>query len=152
MANVGARHIFVCKCCLFPLKIVRQNIKKETAVKRKKRKQIVIQYKMALRHSGQDQHLCRRITGTSLGLVCDQHEGRCVICDGFTDLVQVARLCDECGHGREAESRCMFCGNHRAAHPAMYCRRCVMLQKDQDGCPRVMNLSRNQRAAAAKKA
>jgi PHD finger-like domain-containing protein 5A len=90
---------------------------------------------MTIRHSKKDTHLCRKGAGIHTGLVCDDCDGRCVLCDAYTNLVDPAKLCDDCALGPSA-SKCLVCGNARAPNEAMYCRQCVMLERDRDGCPR----------------
>ena len=41
-------------------------------------------------------------------------------------------------------ARCLICGG-RGAHEAFYCRSCVLLEKDRDGCPRITNTSARRR-------
>lgn len=102
---------------------------------------------MALRHSGERQYMCRKMPGITEARVCDQHEGRCVVCDCFTDMSTVVRICDECGFSKGGDQRCIVCGKDRASEPAFFCRHCVMLEKDRDGCPKIMNLSSHQQMA-----
>lgn len=129
---------------------------------------------MALRHSGDTQRLCRKLIGVSTGFVCDAHEGRCVICDAFTEMAKPAKICDDCGFQRKSlhsqmplsnsaaaantsngddkpgnsqlsqQQRCIVCNRDRASDVAYYCRSCVLLEKDRDGCPVVLNLSGHQ--------
>lgn len=109
-----------------------------------------------LRHSKQDLQMCRKMAGTSLGYVCHQHEGRCVICDyQFEEILPTMRevhLCDDCGLSAEGEERCVMCGSNRTSEVAYYCQYCVALEKDRDGCPRVLNQSRQHRLAALMRA
>ncbi|ESL09777.1 hypothetical protein TRSC58_02498 [Trypanosoma rangeli SC58] len=104
-----------------------------------------------LRHSKQEQQMCRKMPGASFGYVCDQHDGRCVICDlQFDEVLPSMRevhVCDDCGFGREGEERCVMCNAGKTTEVAYYCQYCVALEKDRDGCPRVLNQSRHQRMA-----
>jgi PHD finger-like domain-containing protein 5A len=108
---------------------------------------------MALRHSGTDQKMCRRICGVNEGYVCDAHEHRCVICDSVADPEAGAipvLVCDDCNRSTARDGgshQCIVCGRTPAPEKATYCRACVLLEKDRDGCPRVENQSRHQRMA-----
>ena len=103
--------------------------------------------KMALRHSGVEQQMCRRICGTHEGKVCDAHERRCVICDCMCDMTETVFICDDCSFVGKDDARCIVCNKTPAVEKAFYCRACVLLEKDRDGCPRVLNQSRHQRMA-----
>lgn len=100
--------------------------------------------------------MCRKLTGNSYGYVCHQHEGRCVICDyQFDEVLETmreVRLCDDCGLTAAGEGRCIMCGNTRTTEVAYYCQYCSALEKDRDGCPRVLNQTRQQRLAALRAA
>jgi PHD finger-like domain-containing protein 5A len=37
------------------------------------------------------------------------------------------------------KGRCIIC-NAKGVADAYYCKECVMLEKDRDGCPRVVNI------------
>jgi PHD finger-like domain-containing protein 5A len=71
--------------------------------------------------------------------------------------VQV-RICDECNYGSFA-GKCVVCGgngnfrkdntskswfhltrNLSGVSDAYYCRECTSLEKDRDGCPKIVNL------------
>ena len=91
---------------------------------------------MSKHHS--DLILCRKQTGISIGRVCETCEGRCVICDSHVRLCTLARICDECNFG-SLKGRCIIC-NALGVADAYYCRECVLLEKDRDGCPRVINI------------
>lgn len=106
-----------------------------------------------LRHAKDDMVMCRKPIGVHEGYVCHQHEGRCVICDvQFDEILPTMRpvlLCDDCGFGaHEGGLKCVMCGSHKTSEQAYYCQYCVALEKDRDGCPRVFNLSRQQRIQA----
>jgi PHD finger-like domain-containing protein 5A len=127
--------------------------------------------KMALRHSGESQKMCRKVAGASTGYVCAAHEGRCVICDAFSDASKPVKICDDCGFQRKSlhsqvaaadaaaaavaedannkhvaisHRRCIVCNRDGATDIAFYCRSCVLLEKDRDGCPVVLNLGGHQ--------
>jgi PHD finger-like domain-containing protein 5A len=82
--------------------------------------------------------LCRKQVGISIGRVCETCEGRCVICDSHVRLCSLARICDECNFG-SLKGRCIIC-NAKGVADAYYCKECVLLEKDRDGCPRVVNI------------
>lgn len=108
-----------------------------------------------LRHA-KDMQMCRKPLGICEGYVCHQHEGRCIICDlqfdEITPTMRVALLCDDCGFSSQGEERCIMCGSNRVAELAYYCQYCVALEKDRDGCPKVMNQTRQQRMQALRSA
>ena len=50
----------------------------------------------------------------------------------------LARICDECNYG-SYQGRCVICGNPGVSD-AHYCAECTILEKDRDGCPKIVNL------------
>ena len=50
----------------------------------------------------------------------------------------LARICEECNYG-SFEGRCVITGEPGVAD-AYYCKECVKLEKDRDGCPKIINL------------
>lgn len=105
---------------------------------------------------------CSRQPGAAVGRVCAAHDGRCVACDSMVRPAAPARVCDGCsgggggggGHGSRSE-RCLVCGagagegGAAAVADAYYCRSCVQMEKDRDGCPAVVNAGTARRDAAA---
>ena len=65
-------------------------------------------------------------------------DGKCVICDSFVNPNTLVHICDECNYG-SFEGRCVICGNPGITD-AYYCRECVQLGKDREGCPKIVNL------------
>ena len=65
-------------------------------------------------------------------------DGKCVICDSFVNLQTLVHICDECNYG-SFEGRCVVCGNPGVTD-AYYCRECCQMEKDRDGCPKIVNL------------
>lgn len=72
---------------------------------------------------------------------------------------RAGRVCDGCsggggGHGSRSE-RCLVCGagagegGAAAVADAYYCRSCVQMEKDRDGCPAVVNAGTARRDSAA---
>ena len=59
-------------------------------------------------------------------------------CDSFVNPAVLARICDECNYG-SFEGRCVITGEPGVAD-AYYCKECVKLEKDRDGCPKIINL------------
>lgn len=86
---------------------------------------------------------CAQLPGVSVGRVCAAHDGRCVACDSMVRPSELARVCD--GHGYVREERCVSCGRGGAVADAYYCKGCVQLEKDRDGCPTVVNVGTAQR-------
>ena len=54
--------------------------------------------------------MCRKQPGIAVGRVCETCDGRCVVC------------------------------NAPGVSDAYYCKECVMLEKDRDGCPKIVNI------------
>jgi PHD finger-like domain-containing protein 5A len=50
----------------------------------------------------------------------------------------VVHICDECNYGSH-QGRCVVCGNPGVTD-AYYCRECVQLAQDRNGCPKIVNL------------
>lgn len=81
---------------------------------------------------------CRKQPGIAVGRLCHKCDGKCVICDSFVNPDTLVRICDECNYGTFA-GKCVVCGGNGIAD-AFYCRECVSLEKDRDGCPKIVNL------------
>ena len=81
---------------------------------------------------------CHLRTGPSEGLLCENCEGRCPICDSPVDNGEVVKICGNCSFG-QLKDRCIVCGAP-AKHVAYYCQNCVLLGKNRDGCPRIINV------------
>jgi PHD finger-like domain-containing protein 5A len=82
--------------------------------------------------------MCRKQSGISIGKVCEQCDGRCVICDSYVRSCALVRICDECNFGSN-QGKCVVCGGIGVSD-AYYCYECVRLEKDRDGCPKIINL------------
>jgi len=65
-------------------------------------------------------------------------DGRCVVCDSFVRPATLVRICDECNYGSH-QGRCCICGGTGIAD-AYYCKECTTMEKDRDGCPKIVNL------------
>jgi PHD finger-like domain-containing protein 5A len=48
------------------------------------------------------------------------------------------RVCDECNYG-STQNKCIICGGAGSSE-AFYCKECSQLEKDRDGCPKIINL------------
>ena len=94
---------------------------------------------------------CGNRPSPELAKLCDVCEGRCPICDSHSNLTTPLHICGDCSFG-ELKDRCIICSSP-ATHIAMCCRDCVLLGKDRDGCPRVINvgISRNDRTYERKR-
>ena len=68
----------------------------------------------------------------------DTGDGRCVNCDSFVRPATLVRICDECNYGSQ-QGRCVIRGGGRSQTP-YYCKECTMMEKDRDGCPKIVNL------------
>ena len=82
--------------------------------------------------------MCRKQPGTAIGRLCEKCEGRCPICDTYVFPFTPVHICDECNFG-SAQGKCIMCGAEGVAD-AYYCRPCTMLEKDRDGCPKIVNI------------
>lgn len=91
---------------------------------------------MSKHHS--DLIMCQKQTGTTIGKLCEKCDGRCVICDSYVRPSVLVRICDECEFGSNS-NKCVICSGHGISD-AYYCRSCVVLEKDREGCPKIINL------------
>jgi PHD finger-like domain-containing protein 5A len=82
--------------------------------------------------------MCRKQPGIALGRLCEKCDGKCVICDSFVNPATIVHICDECNYG-SFEGKCVVCGG-QGVTDAYYCKECVKMGKDRDGCPKVVNL------------
>ena len=96
----------------------------------------------AARHHA-DLILCRKQPGIAFGRLCERCDGKCPVCDSTVAPSARVRICDECNYGSSAAggSRCVICNGAPGVADAFYCRQCVLLERDRDGCPKVVNLS-----------
>ena len=98
--------------------------------------------------------MCRKPSGVLIGYACDEHALRCIICAGTSRLVRPVKVCDECAsrtttataHDPDRPSRrCIVCElgirSLDEPQPAMYCEYCVLLERDRDGCPKMVGTS-----------
>jgi PHD finger-like domain-containing protein 5A len=93
---------------------------------------------MASKHQA-DLVMCRKQPGIAVGRVCERCDGRCVLCDSFVKQATLVRVCDECNYGSFA-GKCVVCGGNGVAD-AYYCKECTSLEKDREGCPKIVNVS-----------
>ena len=82
--------------------------------------------------------MCRKAPGISLGRLCDKCDGKCPVCDSYVRPTTLARVCDECSFGNY-QNKCIVCGGEGISD-AFYCFECTRLEKDRDGCPKIINL------------
>lgn len=87
--------------------------------------------------------LCRKQPGISIGRLCEKCDGTCPICASYVNPHTAVQLCHLCGQ----KDACIICGNKNANQQAYYCRECVQLEKDREGCPNVINLSSTRKDA-----
>ncbi|CAH8619953.1 unnamed protein product [Schistosoma mattheei] len=93
--------------------------------------------------AGNNQVLVRLLSFTTIlnkaiGRLCEKCDGKCVICDSYVRPCTLVRICDECNYG-SYQGRCVICGGPGVSD-AYYCRQCTCLEKDRDGCPKIVNL------------
>lgn len=82
--------------------------------------------------------MCRKAPGISLGRLCDKCDGKCPVCDSYVRPTTLVRICDECSFGNY-QNKCIVCGGEGISD-AFYCFECTRLEKDRDGCPKIINL------------
>ena len=82
--------------------------------------------------------MCRKQPGIAIGRLCLKCDGKCPICDSFVRPQTLVRICDECNYG-SYQGRCVICGG-KGVSDAYYCQECTQLEKDRDGCPKIINL------------
>ena len=88
-----------------------------------------------------DLKLCRKMAGSTVGRLCENCDGKCVICDSFVRPKTIVTICDECNYGKKA-GKCIICSRDGSSD-AFYCEECTQMEKDRDGCPRVINVGDN---------
>ncbi|KAI5453252.1 Pre-mRNA-splicing factor ini1 [Naganishia albida] len=82
--------------------------------------------------------MCRRQPGIAIGRMCEKCDGKCPICDSYVRPKTLVHVCDDCSFGTYA-GRCIVCGAPGISN-AYYCTECTSLEKDRDGCPKIVNL------------
>lgn len=87
---------------------------------------------------------CLKQPGIHIGKVCAKCEGKCPTCESVVHPYRVVHVCDDCAYGPLA-NRCIICGaadsrNGSSFTDAYYCYECCLLEKDRDGCPRIINV------------
>ncbi|CRK08106.1 PHD finger-like domain-containing protein 5B like [Verticillium longisporum] len=82
--------------------------------------------------------MCRKQPGVAIGRLCDKCDGKCPVCDSYVRPTAVVRICDECSFGNY-QNKCVVCGGEGISD-AHYCFECTRLEKDRDGCPKIINL------------
>jgi PHD finger-like domain-containing protein 5A len=82
--------------------------------------------------------MCRKQSGISIGRLCDKCDGKCPVCDSYVRPTTLVRICDECSFGNY-QNKCVVCGGEGISD-AFYCSECTRLEKDRDGCPKIINL------------
>ncbi|KAJ2398761.1 kinesin-like nuclear fusion protein [Coemansia sp. RSA 2559] len=78
------------------------------------------------------------MSGIAIGKLCEKCDGKCVICDSLVNQKKPVHICDECNFGK-SQGQCIVCKG-RGVSDAYYCKECTELEKDRDGCPRILNI------------
>ena len=86
----------------------------------------------------EDLIMCFKQPGISIGKLCEKCDGRCVVCDSYVRPTTLVRICDECDFGVN-NNKCIICSN-KGISDAYYCKTCCILEKDREGCPRIINI------------
>jgi PHD finger-like domain-containing protein 5A len=97
----------------------------------------LLSYSAMSRHHP-DLVMCRKQPGISIGRLCDKCDGKCPVCDSYVRPTTLVRICDECSFGNY-QNKCVVCGGEGISD-AFYCFECTRLEKDRDGCPKIINL------------
>ena len=58
--------------------------------------------------------------------------------EAYVRPTTLVRICDECSFGNY-QNKCVVCGGEGISD-AFYCFECTRLEKDRDGCPKIINL------------
>ncbi|EPB76543.1 PHF5-like protein [Ancylostoma ceylanicum] len=82
--------------------------------------------------------LCKLFNASAAAIGTCTSDGRCVICDSYVRPCSLVRICDECNYG-SYQGRCVICGGPGVSE-AYYCKECTIMEKDRDGCPKIVNL------------
>ncbi|KLO06644.1 PHF5-like protein [Schizopora paradoxa] len=82
--------------------------------------------------------MCRRQPGIPIGRLCEKCDGKCPVCDSYVRPETIVRICEDCNFGTFG-GRCIICGL-AGISDAYYCAECTRLEKDRDGCPKIVNL------------
>merc|ERR1712196_421582 len=80
---------------------------------------------------------CRSVIGSCVGTLCEKCDGKCVICDSYVRPSRIVRICETCDTESE-KKRCLICDSISVSD-AYYCKECVLLERDRDGCPKIIN-------------
>ncbi|KAA6357118.1 MAG: putative PHD finger-like domain-containing protein 5A [Streblomastix strix] len=94
---------------------------------------------MAKHHA--DLIFCRKQPGVAVRKLCENCDGRCIICDSYTKPTTLVHICDECNYG-SYQGRCIICGAKCMAD-AYYCKECTLQEKDRNGCPKIINIGQS---------
>ena len=98
----------------------------------------IVQLKGTMSRHHPDLVMCRKQPGISIGRLCDKCDGKCPVCDSYVRPTTLVRICDECSFGNY-QNKCIVCGGEGISD-AFYCFECTRLEKDRDGCPKIINL------------
>lgn len=94
--------------------------------------------------------MCRKQAGIAIGRLCDKCDGKCPVCDSYVRPTTLVRICDECSFGNY-QNKCVVCGGEGISD-AFYCFECTRLEKDRDGCPKIINLGSSRTDVSASRA
>lgn len=82
---------------------------------------------------------CGKRASPDYGMLCENCEGRCPICDSHVNLTEPVYICGDCAFG-PLKDKCIICAG-QGKSTALYCQDCVLLGRNRDGCPRIVNIS-----------
>ncbi|KAL0229886.1 hypothetical protein PCE1_003450 [Barthelona sp. PCE] len=91
----------------------------------------------------QDTKLCGKQQANIFSVVCQRCSGKCIVCDSHVNLVKRAKMCITCATNQNES--CVVCSTDikegDPTFPGEYCRECVLLERDKDGCPATGSVS-----------
>ncbi|KAG6381485.1 PHF5-like protein-domain-containing protein [Boletus reticuloceps] len=96
---------------------------------------------MSKHHPGQHGQLLNHISYLTIPYRSDNVQASAwnrPVCDSYVRPETLVRICDECNFGTYG-GRCIICGSPGISD-AYYCAECTRLEKDRDGCPKIVNL------------
>ncbi|ODQ63628.1 pre-mRNA-splicing factor ini1 [Nadsonia fulvescens var. elongata DSM 6958] len=82
--------------------------------------------------------MCFKQPGSHIGRLCEKCDGKCPVCDSYVRPTTIVRVCDDCSFGNNA-GKCILCGG-QGISDAYYCAECTSMEKDRDGCPKILNV------------
>ncbi|KAI5955880.1 ini1 [Candida jiufengensis] len=96
---------------------------------------------------------CMKQPGKEIGKLCSNCDGHCPICDSMVKPYEKVHICSQCYQQTNLNNKCLICGNNTNNSQndggngenidAYYCFECCKLDKNREGCPRIINVGGN---------